>query len=168
MQFQYIAKLFIAFLVITPTLFAQAAEPTAKLPAIQRYNPFRVQGGGAFDRHLFQADALLRLGDSITTHRTVFDGTGRFSEADPIAPGENHSVALVYIYQLSAHVAIIQGHNLLVRHHHAKLARALVVADVVMEAYTVGQNVRHEMQATPVSGTTAFPVAAIESKPVYR
>lgn len=145
---KYIAKLILCVLIIGYPLFAQ--ESTAKLPAIQKYNPFRVEGS-PFEQHLFQADALLRLGDAITTQRTVFDGTGRFHEMDPISPGENHSALLAYGFQLGAHVAVIQGHNLLVRHHHAKLARALVVADIVMESYTVQMNVRHEMAALPVS-----------------
>ena len=150
MQFKYIAKLILCVLFIGCPLFAQTAEPTAKLTTVQKYNPFRVEGG-AFDQRLFQADALLRLGDSITTHRTVFDGSGRFYEVDPIAPGQNHSVVLVYAFQLGAHVAVIQGHNLLMRHNHPKLARALAISSVVVEAYTVQMNVQHEMHAYPVS-----------------
>lgn len=131
-------------------LFAQ--QPTAKLPAVQKYNPFRVEGG-RFDQRLFQADALLRLGDAITTQRTVFDNTGRFHETDPIAPGQNHSVWMAYGFQLGAHVAVVQGHNFLVRHHHAKFARALIIADVAMESYTVGMNAKHETMASPMPVT---------------
>jgi hypothetical protein len=146
----YLLKLIAILLVFPAFMSGQTAEPTAKLSTVQKFNPFRVQGG-AFDQRLFQADALLRLGDAYSTHRTVFDGTGRFSEADPIAPGENHSAWMTYGFQLGAHVALIQSHNLLVRHHHAKLARALVVADIAVEAFTVAQNVHNEVIEAPVA-----------------
>lgn len=146
-----------ALLLSTVSAFSQTTASTAQLSTIQKYNPFRVQGGGTFDKHLFQADALLRLGDVITTKQTVFDGTGRYYEKDPIAPGENHSVALMYAFQLGAHVAVIQGHNLLVRHNHPKFARALVVADVVMEAYTVSSNARLETRYVPMPSQSVAP-----------
>lgn len=161
MPYKYIAKIILIFLTVLP-ISAQTAQPTAKLTTLQKYNPIRVEGG-IFEQRLFQADALLRLGDAITTQRTVFDGTNRFHEMDPIAPGQNHSVWMAYGFQLGAHVAVIQGHNLLMRHHHTKIARALVIADVAIEAYTVQMNVRHEINALPVTVN-----AVTQAKPTYR
>lgn len=160
------AKISLCILFLGFPLLAQTATPTKELTRIQKYNPLRVDGG-IFEQRLFQADALLRMGDAITTQRTVFDGTGRFEEKDPIAPGENHSVWMAYGFQLGAHVAIVQGHNFLVRHHHTKLARSLVIADIAVEAYTVGMNARVEANGkSPVIPT--IPSSPIPYKPVYR
>lgn len=158
-------KLAIASIIISSSMMAQNAKPTAQCA---KFNPVCVQGS-TFDKHLFQADALLRFGDAYTTHRTVFDGTGRFYEKDPIAPGQNHSEWMMWGFQIGAHVAIVQGHNLLVRHNHPKWARALVLADIGMEAYTVGMNAKHEVDSHPVMiNVSSASETPITSKPIYR
>lgn len=98
-------------------------------------NP-KIQG---IDQNLFRADALLRVGDVITTYDFLHDPCHCFYEANPIAPSGNTSQ--IVVFQAGALMVIGVVHNYLINHHHPVLARLVLIGDVASESYAVGHNI---------------------------
>jgi hypothetical protein len=108
------------------------------------------------DFALYAAEATVRSLDLVSTHALLTAPCKCFYEADPIAPGGRDVVPQVAFHS-GVSAAIIVGHRELVRHRHPRLARLLIVADIVSETWAVQNNFRlHEN--TPQLGNS--PVAA--------
>lgn len=100
------------------------------------------QTNSTFDHRLFQADEIMRAQDGYTSAKLWSNPCHCFNELDPIAPGPNHAGWMTYAFQATAAVTVAQGYNVLYKHNHKKLARALLIADVISETVAVSNNYR--------------------------
>src|SRR5882762_9256921 len=98
---------------------------------------------------LFSADATVRALDGYSTIKLLNDPCRCFHESDPIAP-KGGSIAATAAFQAGALAAVYGGAWLLNRHHHAKMARALLMIDIGSESYAVGRNFTRTRDIAPV------------------
>ena len=95
------------------------------------------------DLVLYAADSTIRSLDIVSTHALLASPCKCFYETDPMAPGSRDVLPqAAFHYGMTA--AVIVGHRMLERHHHARLARLLIVADLVSETWAVQNNFRQE------------------------
>lgn len=121
-------KLFALILAITGTACAQLPDAPKPQP-----KPNWV------DRTLISSEITLRILDAQSTHRFENNPCACFHEMDPIAPNAKEWAPTI-AFQAAAGAAVIVGYKLLKRHGHPKLARALLIADIVDESIAVGNN----------------------------
>lgn len=98
---------------------------------------------------LFSADATVRALDGYTTVKLLNDPCRCYKESDPIAP-KGGSIAAEAGFQAGALAAVYGGAWLLNRHGHHKLARTLLMLDVVSESYAVGRNYTRDRIVVPI------------------
>jgi hypothetical protein len=101
---------------------------------------------------LFTADAVVRSLDGYSTLKNLSNPCRCFHESNPIAP-KGSSVAAEAGFQAGALALTYGSAWLLNKHHHPKMARAVMMFDIGAESYYVGRNfTRREVDA--VAGTT--------------
>jgi hypothetical protein len=100
---------------------------------------------------LFSADATVRALDGYTTVKLLNDPCRCYHESDPIAP-KGGSIAAAAAFQAGALAAVYGGAWILNKHHHTKMARALLLIDIGSESYAVGRNMTRS-KPVPVFGT---------------
>jgi len=118
---------------------------SAKMIPVQKKDPFVTK----FTIALFSADATVRALDGYSTVKLLNDPCRCFHESDPIAP-KGGSIAATAAFQAGALAAVYGGAWLLNRHHHAKMARALLMIDIGSESYAVGRNFTRTRDIAPV------------------
>lgn len=101
---------------------------------------------------LFTADAVVRSLDGYSTLKNLSNPCRCFHESNPIAP-KGSSVAAEAGFQAGALALTYGSAWLLNKHHHPKMARAVMMFDIGAESYYVGRNfTRREVDV--VTGTT--------------
>lgn len=106
----------------------------SKLPLLQQLTK---EPPAKVDRGLEMGDGLLRGLDGYTTHHVIAAGG---YEKDPLMPNTSNRAA-IGAAQAGYGMLIVGGSRWLRSKGHPKLARALVVADLVSEGIAVGNNV---------------------------
>jgi hypothetical protein len=96
------------------------------------------------DKGLYAADVGVRTLDATSTNRLLNSPCQCFAESDPMAPGAKSLLALVG-YQYGFAFGTISASKILQTHHHPRLGRVLLAADILSEAYAV----QHNMRLTP-------------------
>lgn len=96
------------------------------------------------DNALYATDFTIRTIDAISTSKLLNSPCKCFVEADPMAPGAK-SPAVIFVYQAAFSLGTMTTSRMLEKHHHARLARLLVIADIISESYVAQHNMRmHE------------------------
>jgi hypothetical protein len=93
------------------------------------------------NRVVYVSDFAIRTMDAISTGRLLNSPCRCFAEADPMAPGAKSSV-VIFMYQAAFSLGTITTSRMLEKHHHARIARLLVIADIISESYIVQHNMR--------------------------
>jgi len=121
---------------------------SAKTVPVQKKDNFNTK----FVIALFSADATVRALDGYSTVKLLNDPCRCFHESDPIAP-KGGSIAAEAAFQAGALAAVYGGAWLLNRHHHTKMARALLLIDIGSESYAVGRNFTRTRNGVPTGET---------------
>lgn len=121
-------KALLATLLLATTTSAIAQQP------LQGFNHLPT-----LDKTLLISEAVLRAGDITTSHMAGTHPCHCFRERDPISPDGSQWAPLL-AFQGAAAVGIWELHAILVRHHHTRWARAVVIADMLDEGYAVSHN----------------------------
>jgi len=121
----------------------KAVHTSPAPPIVKRFSDYRS------NRWLLRADFAIRINDAASTY--VMDGTGvcptcRETQL-PSSLAKNLPGMLMYSF--AVHEGVKYGAELLWRHNHHRLARAVVIADIVGDAYPGMKN------WTILSGNTA-------------
>jgi hypothetical protein len=91
------------------------------------------------DFALYAADVTVRSLDIASTHKLLADPCHCYKELDPVAP-HTANPAILTAFQYGAAAGIIFGTRYFERHGHKRIARALLIADIVSESVAVGRN----------------------------
>src|SRR6267142_1700380 len=107
----------------------KAVHTTPAPPIVKRFSDYRS------NRWLLRADFAIRINDAASTY--VMDGTGvcptcRETQL-PSALAKNLPGMLMYSF--AVHEGIKYGSELLWRHNHHRMARALVIGDIAGDGY---------------------------------
>lgn len=129
----------IALLLASATFCYSQSLPNAPSQKISPKQSLTTLDKGNFDDNLYRTDTLLRIGDSITTHLFLHNPCKCFYEVDPIAPSDGKWTS-IFLFQATASSAIWSSHNLLIAHGHRRIARLVILADIISESYAVGHN----------------------------
>jgi hypothetical protein len=101
------------------------------------------------DRSLLATDAILRVGDGITTSLLLNDPCRCYYEVDPIAPKGGRWWE-VYGFQAAAEGSLTTGSRWLSARHHKKLARTAMILSIGGEVWAMQLNVRELYRGTAV------------------
>lgn len=93
------------------------------------------------DRALYAADLTLRVMDTTSTHALFNDPCACHYEIDPIAPG-GKGWGHVSLFQAGMFLAVAGSAEVLRRHHHPRIARIVMLADIADEVWAVQNNMR--------------------------
>lgn len=129
----------IALLLASATFCYSQSLPDAPSQKISPKQSLTTLEVGNLDENLYRFDSLLRVGDSVTTHMFLHDPCKCFVEVDPVAPNDGRWTSIM-VFQTASSSAIWSSHNLLITHGHRRIARMVLLADIISESYAVGHN----------------------------
>jgi hypothetical protein len=122
-------KAAIITLVLSTTVLGAQALPDAPKPS------------NKLDRTLILLDFGARTADLVSTRNFLNNPCKCIHEVDPIAP-HTASLGPQLAFQYGMFGLVTGGSQLLRKHHHTKLATALLMWDIGDEVYAVQSNVR--------------------------
>jgi hypothetical protein len=115
------------------------------------------------NRWLLRADLGVRVNDAMSTY--VMDGTGicPTCRETQLPASLAKSLPGMLAYSFAVHEGVKYGASLLWRHNHHKLARALVIGDIVGDAYPGIRNWTI-LSPKPIAATASTPSTTLRNR----
>ncbi len=135
----------------------KAARVGPAIPIVNRFSDNRT------NRWLLRIDAGIRLNDAASTY--VMDGSGicPTCHETQLPSALAKSLPEMLAYSFAVHEGVKYGASLLWKHNHHKLARALVIADIVGDGYS-GINNWTILTPHPVATTASAPSTILRNR----
>ena len=139
----------IAVLVLALTTITCHAQALPDAPSVGILTPFNPTARESVDLNLLRTDALLRVGDFVTTfeflknpcvvHASTYTLTCLY-EADPLSkPFTFDHGKGIALFQAVAYVGVAEVYKHLSQRHH-RIARSILIADIISESLAVSHN----------------------------